>query len=145
MSTLALYLAVTLLLLPSRSALDIDFKVSALPEIQKSATADNAEAQYQMGICYDQGYGVRKDFAQAVKWYTRAAEQGHADAQCALGLCHANGKGVSSDLVKAYMWLSLSAAGNVQVGAEHCKRLEKKMNASQVTEAKQLVKAFVPK
>ena len=30
---------------------------------------------------YDNGQGVPQDYKQAVKWYTKAAEQGDADAQ----------------------------------------------------------------
>ena len=35
---------------------------------------------------YDNGRGVPKDDAEAVKWYRKAADQGNADALVDLGL-----------------------------------------------------------
>lgn len=46
------------------------------------------EEQFQLGEDYHYGYnGKIKDYAEAAKWYRKAAEQGDADAQWALGLC----------------------------------------------------------
>ena len=39
-----------------------------------------------LGVCYYNGDGVKKDFVEAVKWYRLAADQGYADAQCNLGV-----------------------------------------------------------
>ena len=41
---------------------------------------EEAEAQYQMGFFYDCGIGIRSDKGEALKWYSKAAEQGYADA-----------------------------------------------------------------
>ncbi|MGA9450137.1 MAG: tetratricopeptide repeat protein, partial [Verrucomicrobiia bacterium] len=53
----------------------------------KAETGD-AQAQYNLGVCYDRGRGVARDHAEAVKWYQEAANQGYAEAQNALGLCY---------------------------------------------------------
>ena len=58
------------------------------------AEKDNAEAQYQLGICYANGYGVTIDRKLAVKHFCDAAERGHAEAQYQLGICHYYGYGV---------------------------------------------------
>ena len=50
---------------------------------------------------YANGKGVPQDYAEAVKWYRRAAEQGDAYAQNNLGLMYANGKGVPQDYAEA--------------------------------------------
>ena len=34
-----------------------------------------------LGICYENGYGVTQNMGKAVKWYRKAAEQGDAYAQ----------------------------------------------------------------
>ena len=48
-----------------------------LDEMYKtSAEQGNANAQYDLGIRYENGEGVIQDFKQAVKWYTKSAEQG---------------------------------------------------------------------
>jgi TPR repeat protein len=35
-------------------------------------------------VCYENGIGVAKDEKEALKWYTKAAEQGDANAKKAL-------------------------------------------------------------
>lgn len=44
----------------------------------------NADAQYNIGIAYANGYGVKKDFREAGEWFSRAKENGSADAENAL-------------------------------------------------------------
>ena len=46
-----------------------------------AAEQGHAQAQYRLGICYDEGSGVEEDEDEAVKWYWKAAEQGHWDAK----------------------------------------------------------------
>ena len=49
-------------------------------------TPDRAEAsQFDLGVLYAQGMGVRRDLTQAANWYRKAAEQGNGEAQFALG------------------------------------------------------------
>jgi tetratricopeptide (TPR) repeat protein len=48
---------------------------------QKAAERGHADAQFNLGLCYDSGQGVSQDYSEAVKWYRKAAEQGDADAQ----------------------------------------------------------------
>jgi TPR repeat protein len=60
---------------------------------------------------YDEGQGVPQDYKQAMKWYTKAAEQGNAHAQYNIGLMYHNGKGVIQNNKKAYIWWAISAAG----------------------------------
>ena len=40
-----------------------------------------ADAQYAIGLAYEDGHGVPEDDEEAVEWYSRAADQGHANAQ----------------------------------------------------------------
>ena len=50
-----------------------------------------------------------QDFAEAVRWYRLAADQGHAAAQFSLGLRHSNGQGVLQDDRQAAAWYRLAA------------------------------------
>lgn len=43
---------------------------------QKSANLNFANAQFQLGVCYENGI-VQKDFEQAFKFYELAAKQEH--------------------------------------------------------------------
>ena len=41
----------------------------------------DANAQYNLGVMYDNGYGILESDAEAIKWYRLAAEQGYERAQ----------------------------------------------------------------
>lgn len=51
----------------------------------KAAEQGHADAQYKLGGCYENGWGVEEDADAAAEWYLKAAEQGHADAQYEMG------------------------------------------------------------
>ena len=67
------------------------------------------DAQYSLGISYDNGFGVQKDHNEAVKWFRKAAEQDLPDAQYNLGACYANGSGVQKDHNEAVKWFRKAA------------------------------------
>ena len=46
----------------------------------KSANQGYADAQFNLGVMYAQGKGVRQDCQKAVEWFTKAAGQGDAKA-----------------------------------------------------------------
>ena len=58
----------------------------------KAADQGHASGQLNLGVMYDNGEGVLKDDAEAVRWYRLAADQGDAAAQFNLGLMYANGR-----------------------------------------------------
>ena len=45
---------------------------------------------FNVGNCYENGWGVTKDVNTAREWYTKAAAQGDADAQSALDSLNAS-------------------------------------------------------
>ncbi len=59
---------------------------TALRELRPLARQGDAIAQYNLGSMYGRGQGVPQDYAETVKWYRKAAEQGHATAQFMWGL-----------------------------------------------------------
>ncbi|MFV0538305.1 MAG: tetratricopeptide repeat protein [Dysgonomonas sp.] len=63
------------------------------------------DAQYMVGSCYYQGYGVNQDLNLALEWYTKGAENGNANAQYMVGLAYTN----SSKYNEAYQWYKKSA------------------------------------
>ena len=50
----------------------------------RSAEQGDAEAQYNLGICYYNGRGVKKDTAEAVKCFRKAAKNGNSEAKAML-------------------------------------------------------------
>ena len=56
-----------------------------LIELGRKATEENdADAQIDLGVCYQYGDGVERDMAEAEKWFRLAAENGEEDALEAL-------------------------------------------------------------
>ena len=58
---------------------------------------------------YQNGHGVNRDYAQAVSWYSKAAEGGNASAMTNLGGMYANGQGVNKDYAQAVIWYRKAA------------------------------------
>ena len=83
--------------------------------------AVTAAAFYEMGEKYYYGRGVRLDYAEAAKWYRKAAEQGNSDAQYSLGHMYLFGLGVRQNSRDAASWFLKAAA---QGNAKARKRLE---------------------
>ena len=75
----------------------------------RAADQGDTDAQYRMGMCYEEGWGVDRDSAKAVVWYERAALLGDADAQHRCGWCHDHGVGVDPDRAKAIEWYTAAA------------------------------------
>jgi TPR repeat protein len=82
---------------------------TALREWTPLAEQGIPEAQFKLGILYDQGLGVAPNVTDALQWYRRAAEQGYAAAQYNLGIHYLLGTGVTQDDAEAARWLSQAA------------------------------------
>lgn len=68
-----------------------------------------AEAQFTLGVIYDEGKGVPRNHEEALKWYRKAADQGHAKAQLIIGAMYFQGNGVLQDYEEAVRWYKKSA------------------------------------
>ena len=73
------------------------------------AEQGNAQAQYNLGLLYEQGLGVEQHLRTAMTLYRAAAQQGNADAQYNLGVMHANGRSVFKNRKRAAEWWQLAA------------------------------------
>ena len=83
--------------------------VQAFNILKPLALSGVAEAQFDLGACYEFGLGVAQDYVEAVKWYKLAAEQGNAKAQFGLGASYDVGQGVLRNYVEAVKWYKLAA------------------------------------
>jgi hypothetical protein len=83
---------------------------------------------------------VPQDYAEAMRWYRLAAEQGDADAQGNLGVMYDTGTGVPQDYVAAHMWFNLSAAQGDASGSKNRNRMANKMTSAQIAEAQRLAR-----
>ena len=90
------WLAAALIALGLNQAVWAD-DVSDFRENLQAAAQGNVAAQFNLGVMYENGQGVRQDYVQAVQWYRKASEQGDAQAQYNLGLMYYDGRGVRQD------------------------------------------------
>jgi uncharacterized protein len=78
-----------------------------LEELFKAAFDGVPEAQYVIGLCYDNGWDVDTDKDVAETWFSKSAQKGFAAAQYELSLLlQADGK---DNLAEAIDWLRKSA------------------------------------
>ena len=82
----------------------------ALALFRGAAERGDPFAQTALGMTYQQGRGVPRDFGEAMKWYKKAAAQYHAPAQNSIGWFYDNGLGVKRDDAEALKWYRLSAS-----------------------------------
>ena len=74
------------------------------------AKSGEAEAQNALGEAYYDGKGVTENLTEAVKWFTKAAEQENAKAEYNLGNCYYYGYGVQyKDYGEAVKWYTKAA------------------------------------
>jgi hypothetical protein len=130
MKSIAHVLLIVILVLVSSLAF-----AAFLEETRKAAEHGNANAQFNLGVMYENGRGVDKDEAKAVEYYSKAAWQGQDDAQFNLGNMYFDGRGVAKDDSKAVAWWQRAAEqGHVEAlvvlsalekKAEEAERLKK--------------------
>ena len=73
------------------------------------AAQGDAEAQFQMGLRYNEGDGVIRDDKEAARWFALAARQGLPEAQYQYGLMLLKGRGVVQDYRAAFEWIEKPA------------------------------------
>jgi TPR repeat protein len=88
------------------------------------AELGDAEAQYNLGVMYDEGAGMEQDLAAAAGWYRKAAEQGFMDAQTNLGIMYYHGQGVGRDHAEAARWFRQAASQGDSEAAAYLERIE---------------------
>ena len=112
LATLAL-LVVGLLIATTRAgAADAGFDERAKVKSRYSFADEKAKAekgdpkaQNAIGAHYWLGSLVEEDYAEAAKWFRKAADQGNLNAQSSLGqLLYEGGKGVEKDYTEAAKW-----------------------------------------
>ncbi len=92
------------------------------------AELGDVEAQFNLGVMYDEGAGVDQDLAIAADWYQKAAEQGFIDAQANLGLMYYRGQGGPRGHEKATDWFRKAASQGDQEAANHLQQIPGKKN-----------------
>lgn len=95
-----------------REALSDESLDSLIRLYRKWSEKGNAEAEYLLGRCYEEGRGMEQDYTKAASLYMAAAEQDLSPAEMKLAICYAQGLGVEQDSQMAKKWRAKSAGEN---------------------------------
>lgn len=82
----------------------------ALKLYRRGVAQDDFRAMVDLGDMFEQGRGVKKDVAQAVRLYEQSADRSRW-AQFKLGIMYSQGQGVPKNETKALQWWQKSADG----------------------------------
>jgi uncharacterized protein len=88
------------------------------------AELGDAEAQFNLGVLYDEGAGVERNLATAADWCRKAATQGFIDAQTNLGIMYYHGLGVERDHELATHWFRLAADQGDAEARDYLQRIQ---------------------
>ena len=102
---------------------------TSLREWRPLAEQGHRVSQYNLGLMYDNGYGVTKDYKTAVKWYALAAKKGYVNAQNNLGVMYKNGIGVPLDYDEAIKWFTLAAKQGSALTKENLRKTYEKRDS----------------
>ena len=91
------------------SAATIVTKDDEITSLKKVAEQSDPEAQFKLGVRYDDGNGVKESKEEAFNWYHKAAEQGHIQAQVFVGDRYYFGEGVEENKEEAFNWYHKAA------------------------------------
>jgi len=111
--------------------------VDDLQSLLAVAEQGDPSAQFAVGARYATGHEVKQDYAEAVRWFTKAAERGHVVSQATLGAYYWAGRGVAPDLEKAYYWSVLAQSGGDQASKYRMAVLASRLTPVQVAAAQQ--------
>ena len=78
-------------------------------ELRTNAEKGDAKSQFALGRIFDVGRGVKQDYAEAFRWYLKAAEQEHPLAQHMVGEMYRLGQGVAQSDAEAAKWFRRGA------------------------------------
>ena len=76
-----------------------------------------------MGIMYLNGWGVKQNYSEALKYFNLAADNDKEEAEYYLGEMYYNGWGVPKDRAEAVKWYKLAAEQNYDKAQEILREL----------------------
>lgn len=114
-----------------------------LDDIRKRAELGDPYEQVALATRYATGEDVPQDYSMAVRWFTRAAEQGHVGAQDALGTYYWVGRGVPKDVTRAYFWSILARASGKEASKVRVAFMTSQLTRGQVVAIQQEANGFL--
>ena len=94
--------------------------MTAFPQTRERERAEQGDmqAQYHIGTYYWFGKDdIKIDYAEAGRWFRKAADQGHTISQYFMGVMYESGRGVPEDQAESVRWFR-KAADQGEAGAQ---------------------------
>ncbi|WP_447985014.1 tetratricopeptide repeat protein [Nitrospira sp. Nam74] len=98
-----------LILVGANTIFEPDDCVAGGKSWQALAEHGEARAQFKLAACYERGQGVLQDYAEAIRWYRRAAAQGYQAAMWHLWDMYRRNRGIPFERQAAHLWLREAA------------------------------------
>ena len=86
-----------------------DRKEKAVALFRRAAEQGYVSSICDLGVCYQEGWGIEQDLQKALELYHQAADCGLGKAMNCIGECFWNGEGVEQDLNQALEWFEKGA------------------------------------
>jgi uncharacterized protein len=99
--------------------------------LEQAAKQNLPAAQFQIGICYEDGKGVTQSKQKAFKYMKLAADQGYVPAQFNLGRLYRFGDGTNVNLEMAMHYYRLAIDGNREYKYYYDGFIEERLHACQ--------------
>lgn len=106
------------------------------------ATSGDANAQNTLGCVYGAGDGVVKDYAKALDWFRKSADQRNIYACFNVGLYNELGRGIKKDIYEAITWYTKAYELGLGKGALALGRLHENGYKPSIVELSQGVKSL---
>ncbi len=126
-------------------------ETSTMRHLRLAAEGGEAAAQFNLGVLYDSrlddnGYAIKGNRAEAIKWLLAAAEQGLPRAQSKLAELYAGGPNVSGNYVNACAWYLLATTSCRGIHRDQARsgyeRIASHLTPAQVVKAKRLARLW---
>ncbi len=111
-----------------------------LEQLRELAGRGDPAAENALGLVFAEGdekQAIKPDEKEAVRWFTKAAEDGSVTAQYKVGLLYWGGHGLPKDVNKAYFWAVLARAGGQEGSQDLVKVLANGMTRAQAATIEQ--------
>jgi putative methionine-R-sulfoxide reductase with GAF domain len=116
-----------------------------LDEVRKRAELGDPYEQVALATRYATGEDTAQDYAMALRWFLRAAEQGHVGAQDTLGAYYWLGHGAPKDVTKAYFWSVLARAAGKDASKVRVAFMTSQLTRAQAQAIQREANAFLRK
>lgn len=87
----------------------LDELEEAIKWLETAANGGDTVAETQLGLCYLEGKGVKKNVDKAFQLFRKAADSGNAEAMFRLGVCYCDGEGVIANAKNGFSWIEKAA------------------------------------